>query len=244
MKSTGLLILRLVFGFVMIMHGIQKAFEWTPAGTVASFEQMGIPMAAAAAYFAMATELVGGTMIILGAGTRIAAAASVVSMSGALIFVHLAAGRADSGSARPLSTRGEESTAACSTMPPIVWVGGIVSLSGTLFCLRIEAIAAVLRRRAAVHFPSGNGPPPCMRHRLTADECPHWDSNPEHKDFKSSVSANWTMGARLVHTKHRTPLFHESRVTHIRSSVPNSPHRLSPEAGAGWMTKCHPWETP
>lgn len=49
-------------------------------------------MAAAAAYFAMATELVGGTMIILGAGTRIAAAASVVSMSGALIFVHLAAG--------------------------------------------------------------------------------------------------------------------------------------------------------
>ncbi len=91
-KSAGLLILRLVFGFVMIMHGIQKAFEWTPAGTVASFEQMGIPMAAAAAYFAMATELVGGTMIILGAGTRIAAAASVVSMSGALIFVHLAAG--------------------------------------------------------------------------------------------------------------------------------------------------------
>jgi len=64
-KSAGLLILRLVFGFVMIMHGIQKAFEWTPAGTVASFEQMGIPMAAAA---------------------------SVVSMSGALIFVHLAAG--------------------------------------------------------------------------------------------------------------------------------------------------------
>ena len=92
MKSAGLLILRLVFGFVMIMHGIQKAFEWTPAGTVASFEQMGIPMAAAAAYFAMATELLGGTMIILGAGIRIAAAASVVSMSGALIFVHLAAG--------------------------------------------------------------------------------------------------------------------------------------------------------
>ncbi|WP_314690670.1 DoxX family protein [uncultured Rothia sp.] len=92
MKSTGLLILRLVFGFVMIMHGTQKAFEWTPAGTTASFEQMGIPMAAAAAYFAMATELLGGIMIILGAGTRIAAAASVVSMSGALFFVHLAAG--------------------------------------------------------------------------------------------------------------------------------------------------------
>ena len=116
-------------------------------------------------------------------------------------------------------------------MPPIVWVGGIAFLSGTLFCLRIEAIAAVLRHRAAVHFPSGNGPPPCMRHRLTADECPHWDSNPEHKDFKSSVSANWTMGARLVHTKHRTPLFHESRVTHIRASVPKNPHRLSPKTG-------------
>ena len=91
MKSAGLLILRLIFGFVMIMHGIQKVFEWTPAGTIASFEQMGIPMATAAAYFAMATELLGGTIIILGAGTRIAAVASVVSMSGALIFVHLAA---------------------------------------------------------------------------------------------------------------------------------------------------------
>ena len=89
-KSTGLLILRLVFGFVMIMHGTQKAFEWTPAGTIASFEQMSIPMAAAAAYFAMVTELVGGIMIILGAGTRIAA--SVISMSGALFFVHLPAG--------------------------------------------------------------------------------------------------------------------------------------------------------
>ena len=74
-------------------------------------------------------------------------------------------------------------------------------------------------------FPRGNGPPPCMRHRLTADECPHWDSNPEHKDFKSSVSANWTMGARLAKTEHKTPLFHESRVTHIRSSVPNNPRR-------------------
>ena len=31
-------------------------------------------------------------MIILGAGTRIAAAASVISMSGALFFVHLPAG--------------------------------------------------------------------------------------------------------------------------------------------------------
>ena len=112
----------------------------------------------------------------------------------------------------------------------------------TLFCLRIEAIAAILRRRAAVHFPSGNGPPPCMRHRLTTDECPHWDSNPEHKDFKSSVSANWTMGARLVHTKHRTPLFHESRVTHIHASAPKNPHRLS--GGAGWVTKRQSRETP
>lgn len=60
MKSAGSLILRLIFGFVMIMHGIQKVFEWTPAGTIASFEQMGIPMATAAAYFAMATELLGG----------------------------------------------------------------------------------------------------------------------------------------------------------------------------------------
>ena len=124
-------------------------------------------------------------------------------------------------------------------MPPIVWVGGIVSLSGTLFCLRIEAIAAVLRRRAAVHFPSGNGPPPCMRHRLTADECPHWDSNPEHKDFKSSVSANWTMGAHPASSEHKHLLFHENAPEPKQKHISNG----SPRSATAITTQKHRWAT-
>ena len=108
----------------------------------------------------------------------------------------------------------------------------------------------MLRRRAAVHFPSGNGPPPCMRHRLTADECPHWDSNPEHKDFKSSVSANWTMGAHPASSEHKHLLFHENAPEPKRKHISNVPRaqpqqspckstggRLSPAAGEHPGTK-------
>ncbi len=44
--------------------------------------------------------------------------------------------------------------------------------------------------------PPREEPPPIYTARLRMSiPCPHWDSNPEHKDFKSSVSANWTMRA-------------------------------------------------
>ena len=44
--------------------------------------------------------------------------------------------------------------------------------------------------------PPREEPPPIYTAHLGASMlCPHWDSNPEHKDFKSSVSANWTMRA-------------------------------------------------
>ena len=45
-------------------------------------------------------------------------------------------------------------------------------------------------------LPPREEPPPIYTAHLHASmQCPHWDSNPEHKDFKSSVSANWTMRA-------------------------------------------------
>ncbi len=44
--------------------------------------------------------------------------------------------------------------------------------------------------------PLREEPPPIYTaHLRVSMQCPHWDSNPEHKDFKSSVSANWTMRA-------------------------------------------------
>lgn len=90
--SIGLLLLRLTLGAVMVMHGWQKFNEWTVPGVTASFDGMGVPMAAIAAPFATYVELIGGVLIILGALTRPVAALNLVSMLGAIIFVHGPAG--------------------------------------------------------------------------------------------------------------------------------------------------------
>lgn len=104
-----------VFGLQKTVCGCFLSME--PAGTIASFEQVGIPMA---------TELVGGIVFYPPPKTQ---------------------------TCKPSNTR--------AATPP----------------LREEP------------------PPIYTAHLRVSMQCPHWDSNPEHKDFKSSVSANWTMGA-------------------------------------------------
>lgn len=86
-----LLILRLVLGIAMVMHGVQKA-QMGFAGTQAAFESMGVPGAAVAGPATMIIELVGGALIILGAGTRIVGAIYTLVMLGAAAIVHLPAG--------------------------------------------------------------------------------------------------------------------------------------------------------
>lgn len=86
-----LLILRLVLGITMVMHGVQKA-QMGFAGTQAAFESMGVPGAAVAGPATMIIELVGGALIILGAGTRIVGAIYTLVMLGAAAIVHLPAG--------------------------------------------------------------------------------------------------------------------------------------------------------
>lgn len=100
--------------------GMRAFLSVEPAGTIASFEQVGIPMA---------TELVGGIVFYPPQKTQTCKPS-------------------DTQAAAPPPR--EE--------PPLTYI-----CLSALYCL--------------------------------STQCPHWDSNPEHKDFKSSVSANWTMGA-------------------------------------------------
>ena len=79
--SLGLLIFRLALGFTFIMHGFQKAFLNGPTAQGAIFAKMGIPAPELSAYFTI--------MLLLGIGTRIAAAAITIAMAGAYIFVHV-----------------------------------------------------------------------------------------------------------------------------------------------------------
>ena len=67
------LVLRLTLGTVLIAHGLLKLVVFTPAGTAAFFEKIGLP--GPLAYVVIAAELVAGAAIVLGWRTRLAAIA-------------------------------------------------------------------------------------------------------------------------------------------------------------------------
>ncbi|GAA4282660.1 DoxX family protein [Brevibacterium daeguense] len=92
LNTAARAILRMALGFLFVAHGWQKFTEWTIAGTQASFVEMGIPLAGAAAPAVAVLELVGGIALILGILTRPVALLLALTMFGALLLVHLPAG--------------------------------------------------------------------------------------------------------------------------------------------------------
>ena len=90
--SWGLLLLRVVLGITLLMHGWQKVSEWGLSGTAESFEGMGIPAPAASAVFAAVVELAGGVALILGVLTHVAGILLALDMIGALALVHASEG--------------------------------------------------------------------------------------------------------------------------------------------------------
>jgi putative oxidoreductase len=89
-QDVLLLLGRLVVGVVLIAHGLQKLTQGVP-GTAEGFAQMGIPVPEIAAVFAMAAEIGGGALLILGLLTPLAALLPVVVMAGAAV-VHAGSG--------------------------------------------------------------------------------------------------------------------------------------------------------
>ena len=75
------LTLRVALGAVFIAHALLKLFVFTLPGTVQFFQSLGLP--GALAYVTFAAELVGGTMILLGIGTRWVAALLIPILLGA-----------------------------------------------------------------------------------------------------------------------------------------------------------------
>ncbi|HXH34298.1 MAG TPA: DoxX family protein [Plantibacter sp.] len=90
--NTGLLLLRLVLGVILIAHGLQKVLVDGIPGVAAGFGGMGIPAPEAAAIVVVAVELLGGALLIIGLGTRVVAVLSAINMVVALLLVHLSAG--------------------------------------------------------------------------------------------------------------------------------------------------------
>ena len=75
------LALRIALGAMFIAHALLKVFVFTLPGTVQFFQSLGLP--GALAYATVAAELIGGAMLILGIGTRWAAALLIPVLLGA-----------------------------------------------------------------------------------------------------------------------------------------------------------------
>ena len=88
----GVLPLRIVVGLVFAVHGAQKLFGFGLAGTAGFLGSVGIPLPTVAAAALIAVELLGGLALLLGAGTRIAAAALAADMLVAILTLHVRGG--------------------------------------------------------------------------------------------------------------------------------------------------------
>ncbi|MFN9480718.1 MAG: DoxX family protein [Betaproteobacteria bacterium] len=78
----GIFALRIALGTMFIAHALLKLLVFTLPGTAQFFESLGLP--GALAYVVFAAELGGGTLLVLGLGTRWVAAALVPVLLGAV----------------------------------------------------------------------------------------------------------------------------------------------------------------
>ncbi|KOS03746.1 DoxX family protein [Paenibacillus polymyxa] len=92
MLASGLLLIRLVVGLLLVGHGAQKLFGWFggygPKGTGGWMESIGIKPGVFMAVSAGLMELLGGTLFAVGLLTPLAALLITVTMLGAIFKVH------------------------------------------------------------------------------------------------------------------------------------------------------------
>ncbi|MEV0686882.1 DoxX family protein [Nocardia sp. NPDC050378] len=91
-RDLAVLLARVAVGIVFIAHGWQKLVTNGIDGTAMFFEQAGVPVATASAWFAALVELIGGAALILGAAVPVAGLLLLINMIGAFVFVHAGSG--------------------------------------------------------------------------------------------------------------------------------------------------------
>ncbi len=130
------LTLRVSLGTLFIAHGLLKVLVFTPAGTVAFFESLGLP--GLFAYLTIAAELVGGAALIAGVFTRWVSLALVPILVGAIVFAH-----GDKGWLFSNEGGGWEF--------PAFWIVALVTqalLGDGAYALRSESLTGLKRARA------------------------------------------------------------------------------------------------
>lgn len=88
-RDLVLLLARIGLGVLMIWH-TKVAWDYTGgvAGMVDGFDQTGIPLPELTARANLFGELIGGSLLILGAGVRLIGVLMAVNMAGAWYYVH------------------------------------------------------------------------------------------------------------------------------------------------------------
>lgn len=86
--SLAPIILRVVLGALFLIHGIDK-FDTGLTNVEGFFDSEGVPLAGLTAPLVAVAEIVIGIALIVGIGTRIAAAVGIAILAGALVFVKL-----------------------------------------------------------------------------------------------------------------------------------------------------------
>lgn len=90
--DRGLLLIRAAVGVVFVMHGWQKLALYGLAGTTGFLSELGIPMPGVNAAMLIGAELVGGALLVAGAGTRLVSLILAFTMAVAAIVVHASNG--------------------------------------------------------------------------------------------------------------------------------------------------------
>jgi putative oxidoreductase len=91
--NTGLLLLRIAVGAVMLAHGWQKLFDIGPANFGSTFLfDLGVPLPVFFGYVVTFVELVGGAFLILGVLSRLAALLLTIDLLVAIVLVKLGIG--------------------------------------------------------------------------------------------------------------------------------------------------------
>ncbi|NHM31265.1 DoxX family protein [Neobacillus terrae] len=92
MADLGLLLIRLMVGFVFVYYGSQKLFGWFGGhgiqGTGGWFESIGIKPGKAIAAFSGIAELLSGILFVLGIYLPLGALLIVIVMIGSIVKVH------------------------------------------------------------------------------------------------------------------------------------------------------------
>lgn len=92
LSDLGLLLIRSILAAVFIFHGGQKLFGWFDGpgleGAAAWMGSIGIPFPLVSATLASVTEVVGGALLLLGIGTRLASVALAFTMLVAIVTAH------------------------------------------------------------------------------------------------------------------------------------------------------------